>query len=104
MGGFLGDRRCHVGEFADDDAAVTDHRLLEFDQGAADRDHVARLGVDHRNRAGGRRGHFDDGLVGLHREQRLVGDHVVANLDVPGDDLGLLQSFAEVGQRERFHA
>ena len=32
--------------------------------------------------------------------QRLVGDDVVADADVPGDDLGLLQALAEIGQRE----
>ena len=33
-----------------------------------------------------------------------IGDHVVADTDVPGDDLGFLQSFAQIRQIECRHA
>jgi hypothetical protein len=56
-------------------------------------------------------GHFDNaaGDRRLHLHRRLVGHHVgellilldhVADLDVPGDDLGLGNAFADVGQLE----
>ncbi len=50
------------------------------------------------------RGDLHDGLVGLHRHQRLVGDDDVALGDVPGDDLGLFQTLTEIRQMERSHA
>src|SRR6185503_9952229 len=50
----------------------------------------------------GRR-HLDDGLVGLHRDHRLVGLERIARLHVPLDDLGFLQALAEVGQVEDPH-
>ncbi|MNF82727.1 hypothetical protein D3C84_650380 [compost metagenome] len=49
------------------------------------------------------RGDIDDGLGGFHRDQQLVGLDRLAGLDVPLDDLGLLQAFAQVGQFEVFH-
>jgi hypothetical protein len=49
------------------------------------------------------RGDLHHRLVGLDRHQRLVGDDVVALRDVPGDDLGLLEALAEVGQEELAH-
>ena len=51
-----------------------------------------------------RRGDLDHRLLGLDRDQRLVGDDAIADADVPGDDLRLLQTFAEVGQPEGAHA
>jgi len=49
------------------------------------------------------RGHFDHGLVGLHGNEGLVGDHVIALVDMPGDDLGLFEAFTEIGQVELAH-
>ena len=50
-----------------------------------------------------RRGDFHHRLFGLDRDQRLIDDDVVALGDVPGDDLRLLQAFAEIGKVERAH-
>ncbi|MNN79614.1 hypothetical protein D3C81_1962730 [compost metagenome] len=65
--------------------------------------HVA-LGAEqlHHHAVMGRRD-FHQRLGGLHRDQRLVGLHPLAGLDVPLTDLRFLQAFAEVGQLEVFH-
>ena len=44
--------------------------------------------------------HLDRRLVGHHVGERLVLVDLVADLDVPGDDLGLGDAFADVGQLE----
>ena len=49
-------------------------------------------------RARDRRGDLDRRLVGHHVGQHLVLDDLVADLDVPFDDLGLGDAFADVGQ------
>jgi hypothetical protein len=43
---------------------------------------------------------FDEGLVGLDLDEGLVPGDRVAGGDQPGDDLALLQSFADVGEDE----
>ena len=50
--------------------------------------------------AGDRRFHFDRRLVGHHVGDLLVLGDRVADLDVPGDNLGLGNAFADVGQFE----
>ena len=90
-------------ELADDRAGICLRPLGELDERRAHLDHVA-LGTEQPgDAAAARRGHLDHGLVGLHRHQRLVGHHVVALGDVPSDDLGLLQAFAEIRQQELAH-
>ena len=49
--------------------------------------------------APGRR-HLDHGLVGFDRQERLIGDDVVALVDQPGDDFSLFETLAEIRQRE----
>src|SRR3546814_19988180 len=46
------------------------------------------------------RGHYDHGLGGFHRHQIVVEADGVAFLDVPLDDGGVGQAFAEVGEQE----
>ena len=46
---------------------------------------------------------LDHGLVGLDRNERLVGHDVIALADVPGDDLCLLQALAEIRQVKDAH-
>src|SRR3954453_1126812 len=53
-----------------------------------------------RDAAALRRGHLDDGLVRLDRDERLIRHDVIALVDVPGDDFRFLQAFPEVGQVE----
>jgi hypothetical protein len=48
------------------------------------------------NLAAPRRGHFDHGLVGLHRYQRLIGNDVVALVDEPRNNLRFFETFAEI--------
>ena len=50
-----------------------------------------------------RRRNIDDRLVGLDGDERLVGLHFIAFLDVPFDDLGFLHAFAEIGKVEDLH-
>ena len=50
--------------------------------------------------AGDRAIHLDRRLVGHHVDELLVLVDRVADLDVPGDDLGLGDAFADVGQLE----
>ena len=73
---------------------------LDLDQHAADRDQVADLArqLGHRPRDG--RFHFDRRLVGHHVGELLVFLDAVADLDVPGNDLGLGDAFANVGKLE----
>ena len=78
--------------------------FLEFDERRTDLDPLAGIDEQARDAARLRRWHFDDRLFGLDRDERLVGDDMIAFGDMPGDDLGFLQSFAEIGQREGAHA
>ncbi len=50
--------------------------------------------------AGERRGQFDEGFCGLDFAQDIVDGHRVAGFDLPGDDLGLGQPFAHIGEVE----
>ena len=101
-------RRMAVEYFADEsylsDAAAASEekpqRKTEEAVAAADRNPLARRAVDRSDPAGAWRRHLDHRLVGLHREQRLSGDDVVAGADVPGDDLGIDETLAKVGQVE----
>ena len=62
--------------------------FLEFKQGRADIDAITRPREKPRNAPGLRRGNFYDRLLGLNREQGLVGDDVLSLSDVPGNDFG----------------
>lgn len=99
-------RRGHVlrGQFPRDGAPVDRRALVEVHERGARRDDIPRVPVDARDPARPWRRDLDDGLVGLNREKRLVGHHVISRRHVPGDDLGLLEALTEVGQRERPHA
>src|SRR5204863_6723118 len=50
-----------------------------------------------------RRWHLDDRLLGLDRDERLIGHYMIALADMPRDQLGLLQAFAEIRQHKRAH-
>ena len=89
---------------ADHGAGVGSLTLIEVDQGRPHRHDVARLGVQLGDASGMGRRYLDDRLVGLHRQQRLLVDHLIADGDVPVDDLGFLEALPQVGQVEPFHA
>ena len=48
-------------------------------------------------------GNLNHGLVGLDRDKRLIGHHVIALVNVPGDDLRLFEAFTEIRQDELTH-
>ncbi len=76
---------------------------LEAGERGAHMHQLAGLAVQFRDAAVVGGGDVHDRLGGLDRDQRLVGGDLVARLDVPFDDLGFLQSFAQVGQLEDLH-
>src|SRR5439155_22679625 len=81
-------------------AATPRHRrrafLVDHDVHLADRANVAVLVVDLRDRPGARRRQLDRRLVGHHLDERLVELDLVADLDLPRDDLALDDAFADI--------
>ena len=78
--------------------------LGKVDEGVTDLDDVSDRAVQLGDSATPRGWDLDHGLVGLDRDERLVGHDAVADRDVPRDDLGFMQTLAQVGQDERSHA
>jgi hypothetical protein len=50
-----------------------------------------------------RRWYLNDRLVGFDGEERLIGDDVIAFVDIPADDLRLFKAFSEIRQHELAH-
>jgi hypothetical protein len=73
---------------------------LDHGQRRADRHHVADVARQFDDDARHRRFHLHGRLVGHHVGKLGVLLDTVADLDVPGDDLGLGDAFADVGQAE----
>ncbi len=73
---------------------------LENSDFRSHRDHIPLGAVGRDKHPCYGRGHLDRRLVGHHIDQGLVLSHVVAGFDVPGDDLGLGDAFAHIGQFE----
>src|SRR5690606_773891 len=73
---------------------------FELGQHRAGHDHVAGAAGKLEHLARDRRGHVDDGLGGLHRDQVVVEADGVAFLHVPLDDGRVREAFAEVGEQE----
>lgn len=88
--------------FADDRAGVR-IAALEADQRRADRHDIADRAEKSGYPSGERRGYFHHRLGGLHRRHDLIGLHVVADLRLPFDDLGVLKPLPEIGQLEDPH-
>ena len=90
-----------------DDAGLAEARRrlfrLDGEQRLPDGDGASGLGVQGGDDARVGDGDLDDGLGGLHLGDHLVDRDAVAGLDAPGDDLGLLESLAEVGEQEVRH-
>ena len=95
--------RCRSRQLADDRSSIGGRAVGEIDQGRADFHALARGPVHALDPTGARRRDLDHRLVRLDRDQRLLGDHVIARRHVPADDLRVLQPFAEVGKREGLH-
>ena len=75
-------------------------RGFDHDQRCADRDLIADLARQFDHHARHRRFHLDGRLVGHHVGDVLVFLDAIAHGDVPGDDLGLGDAFADIGQAE----
>ena len=73
-------------------------RHLQPHDRRADRHRVADLGAQPQDLAIDRRGDFDRRLVGHHGGEHRVLAHEVADLDVPFDEFGLGDAFADIGQ------
>jgi hypothetical protein len=86
--------RCEMTDYS---AAIGMHTVLEFYQRIAHAQARTRLDQQPSDMTGVRRGYVDHRFVGFDRHQRLIGDDMIAGGDVPDDDLGFLQAFAEIG-------
>ena len=95
-------RRAPRFELADDRSSIG-RVARKADQRRTHPHHLALRREQLLDAAGEGRRNVHHRLVGLHRHHRRVGGNVVAGLDVPLDDLGFLQAFAEVGKIEDFH-
>ena len=87
-------------QLADHRAGVGLRRRGEGHQHRTDRDAIAFRRAERGDVSAVRRRDLDHGLVGFDRDQRLVGDDVVARRHVPLHDLGVAQALAEIGQPE----
>ena len=79
-------------------------RRVDADQHRADGEHVADRPAERDDRAGDRRRDLDRRLVGHHRSDDLILPHHVADLDMPFDDFGLGDAFADIGHPDRAQA
>ena len=77
-------------------SATTGTTDLERDEGLVHFQDVADGAVQRHDGTGVGTGQFDGRLSGLDIDQWLVEDYDVADLDLPGHDLGLGQSFTDV--------
>ena len=90
-------------ELADHGASILLGALGKLDQRSTNF-HQITFGPEHPcDAATPRRRHFNHGLVGLDRDKRLIRNHVIPFVHVPGHDLGLFEAFAEIGQQELPH-
>ena len=69
----------------------------------ADLDDLTFCSVQLRHHPGIGAGQFDQGLGGFDLDEDLVDRHGVTGFDLPGGDIGLGQSFADIRQVEGTH-
>ena len=87
-------RTLAAAKFADNCASVLFGACRKFDERHADL-HDISLGAKHVGDASARRRrYFNDCLVGLDGNERLIGDDVIAFVDIPSDDLRLFETFS----------
>jgi hypothetical protein len=94
-----GCRRGRSGPGAGGRRCARSHRAFEDGQQVADVDDVAHLDLELFEHAGGGRRDFHRGLVGLHRDQRLLDLDGVAGLDQDFNDGDILE-VADVGDAD----
>jgi hypothetical protein len=93
-----------LAEFADDSPGVLPLPVLgKFDERSPDLDQIALAAEQAGDAAALRGGDLDHGLIGLDRHQRLIDDHPITLVHVPGDDFSLFEPFPEIRQHELAH-
>ena len=70
------------------------------DKDASHRNDLALFAVQFLDHAGPRARHFHERFVGFHLRERLMLFDAVTCLDLPGDDLSFVNTFAKVRQDE----
>src|SRR5262249_61489013 len=94
---------CAAVECAHPRAGVGLRAFGKADERGAYLDEIALAPVQPRDAARLRGGDFDHRFVSFDRHQWLVDDDIVAFVDVPGDDLRLFETLAQVRQEELAH-
>jgi len=90
-------------ELANHGAGILLGTLSEFDQGSAYLQQIT-FGAEHAHNATAVwRWHLDHGLVGLDRDERLIRNHMVALVYMPGYNFRLFEAFTEIRQHELSH-
>src|SRR5439155_22036632 len=90
-------------ELADDCTGVLLGPLGKLDERRADLHDISLVAKQVRDASARRRRYFDDRLVGLDGNERLIGDDVIAFVDVPSDDLRVFKTFSKIRQHELAH-
>jgi hypothetical protein len=79
-------------------------RLIELNQGRTDLQALVRLAEQSLDVSRTRRGNLNYGFLGLDGNQGFIDHNVIAFGDVPCNDLGILETFAQIRKIERTHA
>ena len=90
-------------KLADNCASIWFSAFGKLDERRADPHYVSLNAEQVRDASTRRRRYLDDRLVCLDGNERLIGDDVIAFVDIPGDDLCLLKTFSEIRQHELAH-
>ena len=92
-----------LSKLANDGAGIASLTFGKFNERCADLDQIALAAEQARDLAAPRGGDLDHCFVGLDRHQRLIDHHAITLIDVPRDDFGLLEAFAQIRQQELAH-
>ena len=93
--------RCGNGVPAVRRRRCTTARALDADQLGADGQHLADFAAERQHAAGDGGRNLDRRLVGQHVRERLIFVHLVADLDVPGNEFDFGDAFAQIGHLDR---
>jgi hypothetical protein len=96
--------RFRLRKCADDRTRLAMRPLFKRQQRSPNPHPVARLCEQLRDMAGVRRGNLHHRFFRFDRQERLVGDDMIARGHVPRNDLGLLKTFTKVRKTEDRHA
>src|SRR5262249_18884172 len=93
-------RRFAALNLPDDCAGIRIGAFTVFNQRGADLDQIALSAESPCDGSAPRGRYLHNGLVGLYRQQRLVGDDVIAFVHQPSHDFSLFETLPEIGQCE----